>query len=160
MNVNLGNLLFSFQGRINRAKFWLAIVIYLVASLILSTLGLVLGPDSLALSLLNMVIGIASLISGIAVGIKRLHDRNRSGWLLLVFYIVPGVLLTVALVLGFYGMASDSPGSVGAAVILGLVGVAIGIWAVIELGCLRGTIGSNRYGPDPLLVPVAAPAPL
>jgi uncharacterized membrane protein YhaH (DUF805 family) len=23
------------------------------------------------------------------------------------------------------------------------------IWSFVELGCLRGTVGANRYGPDP-----------
>jgi uncharacterized membrane protein YhaH (DUF805 family) len=33
-----------------------------------------------------------------------------------------------------------------------LVATAISIWAFIELGCLRGTRGTNAYGPDPLAV--------
>jgi uncharacterized membrane protein YhaH (DUF805 family) len=28
--------------------------------------------------------------------------------------------------------------------------VAISIWALVELGCLRGTAGTNQYGPVPL----------
>jgi uncharacterized membrane protein YhaH (DUF805 family) len=35
--------------------------------------------------------------------------------------------------------------------LLYLGGFGILIWAVIELGCLRGTPGANRYGPDPLV---------
>jgi uncharacterized membrane protein YhaH (DUF805 family) len=31
-----------------------------------------------------------------------------------------------------------------------LVATAISIWAFIELGFLRGTHGTNTYGPDPL----------
>jgi uncharacterized membrane protein YhaH (DUF805 family) len=27
--------------------------------------------------------------------------------------------------------------------------MAIGLWAFVELGCLRGTIGANAYGSDP-----------
>jgi uncharacterized membrane protein YhaH (DUF805 family) len=26
----------------------------------------------------------------------------------------------------------------------------LGIWALIWFGCLRGTVGPNQYGPDPL----------
>jgi uncharacterized membrane protein YhaH (DUF805 family) len=33
------------------------------------------------------------------------------------------------------------------------VSFAITIWAIVELGFLRGTIGPNRYGPDPLPLP-------
>jgi uncharacterized membrane protein YhaH (DUF805 family) len=31
-----------------------------------------------------------------------------------------------------------------------LASLAISIWAFVELGCLRGTAGPNKYGPDPL----------
>ena len=30
---------------------------------------------------------------------------------------------------------------------------AITVWAIVELGFLRGTLGPNRYGPDPLAPP-------
>ena len=29
---------------------------------------------------------------------------------------------------------------------------AINIWAIVELGFLRGTIGGNQYGGDPLRI--------
>ena len=38
------------------------------------------------------MLSIVILISSIAVGAKRLHDRNKSAWYLLLFYFVPGVL--------------------------------------------------------------------
>jgi len=31
-----------------------------------------------------------------------------------------------------------------------LGGIAIGIWGFVEIGCLRGTPGYNRFGADPL----------
>jgi len=31
-----------------------------------------------------------------------------------------------------------------------LAGICISIWAVVEIGFLRGTAGPNRFGPDPL----------
>jgi uncharacterized membrane protein YhaH (DUF805 family) len=33
---------------------------------------------------------------------------------------------------------------------LALASVAISIWALVELGFLRGTSGPNDFGPDPL----------
>ena len=38
-------------------------------------------------------------------------------------------------------------------IILHLISFGITVWAFVELGCLRGTVGSNRYGPDPLSAP-------
>jgi uncharacterized membrane protein YhaH (DUF805 family) len=34
--------------------------------------------------------------------------------------------------------------------LLSLVSLAISLWGFVELGCLRGTIGPNQYGPDPI----------
>jgi len=35
-------------------------------------------------------------------------------------------------------------------VILGIGSLAVTVWVIVELGCLRGTQGPNRFGPDPL----------
>lgn len=144
--MNLATLLFSFQGRINRAKFWLAILIYFIAFLVIFLLfGAVAAAVNYELSMTTLVIlaaivYIPILISGIAVGIKRLHDRNKSGWWLLLFYLVPNVL---------QGIGGASGGQ-GIGMIFALIGFAISIWALVELGILRGASGPNQYGPDPL----------
>jgi len=36
------------------------------------------------------------------------------------------------------------------ATVLALLAFALVVWAFIEMGCLRGTVGVNRYGPDPV----------
>src|SRR5262245_25274108 len=78
---------------------------------------------------------------GLAVGAKRLRDRDKSAWWLLLFYAVPSIL------------SSAADRMEGGGIILHVVSFAITIWAVIELGFLRGTIGPNRYGPAPLPPP-------
>ncbi len=35
-------------------------------------------------------------------------------------------------------------------VILGIGSFAVTVWIIVELGCLRGTQGPNRFGSDPL----------
>ena len=40
--------------------------------------------------------------------------------------------------------------------VVGLIGLAIGLWVLIDLGLLKGTPGPNRYGPDPLAAKVQA----
>jgi uncharacterized membrane protein YhaH (DUF805 family) len=42
--------------------------------------------------------------------------------------------------------------------VLHLVGFAITVWAFVELGCLRSTVGPNQYGPDPLEPAALGPA--
>ena len=135
--IDLSQLLFGFSGRINRAKYWIAAAVYLAIMLIVMLLFFVLGLGVL-FYVAVAVLYIAMLISGIAVGIKRLHDRDKSGWWLLLFYVVPGVLGGIGAATGGLHWLFDVPSW------------AISLWALIELGFLRGTSGSNQYGPDPL----------
>jgi len=121
------NLLFGFQGRANRAKFWLvALAIFVVEAILFAVLGsnVAMSDDPQeALARMGPVTSIVLLLFGIlvtwisiAVGIKRFHDRNKSGvWILIIFVPVIG-----------------------------------GLWYLIECGFLRGTVGPNDYGPDPL----------
>jgi uncharacterized membrane protein YhaH (DUF805 family) len=148
--MDLRLLLFSFHGRINRAQYWLAMLMYTVVGGILGVIGQVLD-DGLAYLLLAVVVELAVLISSLAVIVKRLHDRNRSAWWLLMFYLVPCVLAAIGV-----GVEMAS-GSWVVMAICSVVALAIGVWAFIEWGCLRGTVGPNRYGPDPLW-PQALPA--
>jgi uncharacterized membrane protein YhaH (DUF805 family) len=133
-------LLFEFCGRINRAKYWLTFVIYLGALFALYVLaGIVfsaLGVPEFAV-LFALVAFIFMAISCTAVAIKRLHDRDKSGWWLLVFYLLPSALGSI----GPYTNLDSA---------FQLASFAISVWALVELGFLRGTAGPNRYGPDPL----------
>lgn len=148
------SLLFSFRGRINRAKYWLAVLAFVVADIVLGLVGWVLG-NGVVFQLLSFMVNLVVLIASIAVCIKRLHDRDRSGWWLLLFYAGP---VGVALVGGFIFWAAADADAVGANwdwSFLGLrfcllAGFALAIWGLVEIGCLRGTAGYNRFGPDPL----------
>ncbi len=150
--MNLGSLLFSFRGRINRARYWLAVLIYFIVGLILGIIGLVSGQiaagqglaaQSPGFQVVNFAVDLVCLISGLAVGTKRLHDRDMSAWWLLLFFGVPWLLGIMAGV----ALAMQSRLSIA---ICGVAAVVIGIWAFVEFGCLRGTNGPNVYGPDPL----------
>jgi uncharacterized membrane protein YhaH (DUF805 family) len=86
---DLLQLWFGFSGRINRAKYWLTFIIYLTAVAIffvVFSLPLCFPTDVLGIFLIVCVPGIPIIISTISVAIKRLHDRNKSGWWFLVFY--------------------------------------------------------------------------
>jgi len=133
---NLVQLWFGFSGRINRAKLWLV-------SLVNTGIIVVLAGVAYAIGTVGWVIFgllyIAVLVSGLGIVIRRLHDRDKSGWWALVFYGVP-------LLLSGIGAALGQPASA----VTGLVSLGLYIWAFVELGCLRGTEGDNRFGADPL----------
>ncbi|MEI7805091.1 MAG: DUF805 domain-containing protein [Hyphomicrobiales bacterium] len=140
---NLVQLFYGFEGRINRAKYWLAVGVFLAIAIVLTLLAIMLGlgvdvedlaETSLSVIVIAIIVYIPMLIAGIAVGMKRLHDRNKSGWWLVLFYAAPALLSWLG----------------GENMILSLVSFIISIWAIVELGFLRGTPGANSYGPDPL----------
>ena len=146
--MNSWGLFFSFGGRLNRLMWWLVGIaihfIFMVGFFV--ALGLAFaGAGRLALT------GGLTLLGGVcwaalAVGSKRLHDRDKSAWWLLLFLVAPIVLHAI-------GRHAAAPGGR----IVGLAGTAIWLWAVVELGFLPGTAGPNRFGPDPvppLRVPV------
>jgi uncharacterized membrane protein YhaH (DUF805 family) len=162
--MSWGQVLFGFSGRINRGKYWFGVVfwllVYLVAWVVVFAIIGSRVPEfsedniaaiisALGMGLLVMVIvTIPMVISGFALGIKRLHDRNKSGWWILLFYFGPSVLASIA-------ATSDTDAAV---LVLNLASFVIAIWGLVELGFLRGTVGSNQYGPDPL-EPAAPPLP-
>lgn len=70
----------NFDGRIARKDWWVGIAIIFVVSLVLSFL---IGDRGLV----QFVIAIILFIAGLALHIKRFHDRGKSGWWVLVFLI-------------------------------------------------------------------------
>ena len=87
---------------------------------------------------------LATLWPNIAVLVKRIHDRNKTGWLVLAYWL-PAGLQTILFI-------ADKSDNVAGSLIR-LITVAVGIWFFIEFGCMRGTVGPNRYGPDPVSQP-------
>jgi len=136
MDIDFASLLFSFQGRINRAKYWIAVVVY--GSLLIAIFGLGFYFHFSAWFIVAALLLILAMgISGIAVGIKRLHDRDKTGWWLLLFYLLPPV---------FDGLSR----SIGFALAFHVASAAVSLWMLVEFGFLAGTSGPNQYGADPL----------
>lgn len=139
-------LLFSFRGRINRGKYWLVVLINLIVGMGGSVLSAVFdgtpidgaGGPGLVSSVILVAMSIFSLWTSLAAAVKRLHDREKSGWWMLLFGALPLILSAIAVAV------------LGVALVLLLVAFAIYIWGFVEIGCLKGTTGPNKYGPDPL----------
>ena len=145
--MSMTQLLFSFQGRLNRKPYWTMAITTTVVFLLLLLLAVATlreyGLEFLLVTIAILVILYIPLIwIGLALGAKRLHDRDKSAWWLLVFYALPTTLSTVA------DRMEDAQ-----FIVLHIVSFGISVWAFVEIGCLRGTVGPNRYGPDPLSVP-------
>ena len=145
----LFEFLFGASGRINRAKYWRSVLIYigggLMTAVILFTAAGIAAP---LFVVMVVVVLIPWVLWGFSFTTRRLHDRGKSAWWLLVFYLVPGALGQLANTAWFGGAAG-----LVLHYILALAAFALTIWGFVEIGCLRGTAGSNTYGPDPLLQP-------
>jgi uncharacterized membrane protein YhaH (DUF805 family) len=139
--------MFGASGRINRAKYWRSFLIYIFAGLLAAVILFTAAGIAAPLFIIMVVIVLIPwLLWGVSFTTERLHDRDKSAWWLVVFYLVPGVL-------GQLAQAAWFAGSAGTVLhyVLALAGFALTIWGFVEIGFLRGTAGSNTYGPDPLI---------
>ena len=74
-----------FSGRASRAEYWyfslFNFVIAFVLGLIEGGLGVALESDD---SVLANIYSLAVLIPSLAVGVRRMHDIDKSGWYILI----------------------------------------------------------------------------
>ena len=141
-------LLFSFKGRLNRAR-------YLVVQLALLTVWLVvwlkLSPQGEAL---HWVVALTMLWINLATTAKRLHDRNRSGWWAIAVLVVNRLsYVYYGLFFGLYFGVDVSGARELLLVLFAVVLSLLQTWIVIELFFMIGTEGLNRFGPDPTRSP-------
>jgi len=161
--------LFRFDGRIGRAGFWCSLIFVLCGMLLLLFLcagvmfafGVtipsvdfdaqnvfrVLDPAAYQLSLLDNVPLLLLQLSAtalllwiyLAILVKRLHDRDKSAWWLLAYFVLPGL---------FKQFAERLPDTYWMLPIA-LAVIVLTFASFLEPGFLRGTKGPNRFGPDP-----------
>jgi len=147
--MDYARLLFSFSGRINRAR-------YLAVQLALLTVWLLLWLKSpfQHWQVLHWVAAAALLWINTATTAKRLHDRDRSGWWAVA------VLAVNRLTYLYYGLlfglafGVDASGARDLLLVMFAVALsALQSWIIIELFFMIGTDGPNRFGPDPTRSP-------
>lgn len=119
--ANLKFILFSFEGRISRERFWQILIpwfIFTVFSPLLwvSTENHSIYADSIFL-LLVLIILFTSYWIMFATYAKRCHDRGKSGWWVLLIIFLPPIGL---------------------------------LWSLIELGFKKGDPDNNAYGEPPV----------
>ncbi|HEY0271241.1 MAG TPA: DUF805 domain-containing protein [Sphingomonas sp.] len=149
---------FDFSGRSRRKEYWMFVLFCAIVRILLLFLDNMLGlggqvtryfvhqPGAFGAGgaasggILSGIFSLAVIIPTIAVGVRRLHDIDRTGWWMLAFFL--------AFALGGLSMVAGGVASMlaGGALILvgGVLAILLIVWA-----CLDGTRGSNRFGPDP-----------
>ena len=146
----------DFSGRATRPEFWWWMLAIAVGS---AVFGIV--DSALPYEILQPIFGLLTLIPTLAVGVRRLHDTDRSGWwmaLWAVSWLVFGALLFVFVVASAELFRADAGrGELGAlgAFVLGimalgalLVLVPVAVWSIIWMA-QRGEGGLNRFGEAP-----------
>lgn len=162
----------EFNGRSRRMEYWMFQLLWVILTVIFITILLVVGIGAAGLAstgsngalggmmgmfasmgimfVVFIIIALALFIPTLAVQIRRLHDTDRSGWWVMLYYGPYLVLLLVQL--ATIGQAGTGDSSMGLAIIAGLVSLGFyGGWITLAVfDCLPGTPGPNRFGPDPL----------
>ena len=95
----------SFEGRIGRGTYWLKYVVpYVIILILLSIVETVAGitiDDGMGngIGILSTIFILVNIWFGLAVGAKRCHDRDRSGWFqaIMLIPIIGGIWLLVEL---------------------------------------------------------------
>ena len=83
----------NFSGRARRAEFWWYFLANFIVSLMLNLLH---GGVRAIFVVLVVIYGLAVLIPGLAVGVRRLHDTGKSGWWLLIALIpIVGIIVLI-----------------------------------------------------------------
>jgi uncharacterized membrane protein YhaH (DUF805 family) len=160
-------LLFSLKGRVQRLYWWIGSLVVLFATGTLSqgiefwarqTGSGAIDPETGVFEPAGpfeagmFIIALVNIWINLALTVKRLHDRNRTGWWVAAPYlaILVAILLGVATMMQPEGQREPFNGFAVTAV---LATTCLLIWMLVEIGFLRGTQGPNRFGPDPLATP-------
>lgn len=121
---------FNFSGRSSRQEY----VVFTLVSLVLSIL---VSQMPIASSLLALV----TIIPSFSVSVRRLHDLNTSGWLLLF----PCGIMIIGFILSIAFHADL--GLIIALIIVAIGGISslvLALWMLF----FRGTVGINNYGSE------------
>jgi uncharacterized membrane protein YhaH (DUF805 family) len=135
--------LLRFDGRLSRLGYWRAYLVLLILGGGFWCLGLF---AILAIGAWGAVLLIPTplaLVGNVAIAVRRLHDRGKSGW-----WVVPLILLPQLISLGLSAQtaAAASPLVTLAA---SLLGIGLSVWGWVEIGFRRGKPDANRYGEAP-----------
>ena len=149
--MDYARLLFSFRGRTNRARY-LAVQLALIAFWLMAWTGFSDHLSSQWPALHLDVVGVVAMSwINVATTVKRLHDRNWSGWWAIPVFVLNRVLFTYyGLFLGNYFGVDMSTTMQLLLVMLAVALSLLQTWVFIELFFVIGTEGRNRFGPDPL----------
>jgi uncharacterized membrane protein YhaH (DUF805 family) len=157
--MDLRDTYFGFKGRLNRGRYWLNSLLAFVVAGVLELLDIYFFPvpeeviklfhsqtvQDVVVWILLFAPAVTFVYISTAISVKRLHDRDKSGWWALLYLALPTLLL-----LTMIESADADHHITGWPAAMMIPYFILLIVTFLELACLKGTTGPNRYGPDPL----------
>lgn len=123
---------FNFSGRACRKEILCFMLYYLIFLVIVGIFAALIMPallnnpetaTAIVITILSIVTWLAAMglfiLPAISLSVRRLHDVNMSGWLLLLSLLNFIPIINIAISIGFF----------------------------VVLYCIKGTDGENKYGP-------------
>ena len=95
----------DFNGRARRTEYWMFALFNILICFAALILSLILMKVSVGLGIFIYVLlalySLATLVPGVAVCVRRLHDSSKSGWLILVCLvpIIGGLIVLIMMLL-------------------------------------------------------------
>lgn len=71
----------NFSGRASRSEFWWYVLFTFLVSVVIGWIGFVSRDLG---NVINTLVGLALLLPGLGLSVRRLHDTGRSGWWILI----------------------------------------------------------------------------
>jgi uncharacterized membrane protein YhaH (DUF805 family) len=93
-----------FTGRAGRTEYWMFFLFNLIIVVAIGIVERILGIHAL----LEIIYGLAVVIPGIAVGVRRMHDTDRTGWWLLIGLVPVIGAIVVIVLLAMAGTQGDN----------------------------------------------------
>ena len=163
----------DFSGRATRAEYWWWVLATLIVGMAIGSVDAFIASivdKEWISSPLATIFNLAILLPNLAVSARRLHDIGKSGWWLLVWFVlvvigwIPVVVGLILLLVGGalkgqFDAGSFVPLIIGGAITL-LLALGLLLWIILWM-VRQGQGGPNRFGPDPRATagtePLAAP---
>ena len=88
----------DFNGKASRPEYWWFFLFTLIVGVITGILDAVIFSgftETVGTGPLRLLFNVAIIVPGLAVGARRLHDKNRSGWWQLIVLTGIGIILLI-----------------------------------------------------------------
>ena len=86
----------EFSGRALRSEFWWFALFCFIGGIVTGVIDvMILGYSAESYGPINIIFSVITFLPALAVGARRLHDINKSGWWQLLFITIIGIILLI-----------------------------------------------------------------